>query len=126
MKALRNHIHREVENTQQTHVRDIVGRLTRQRVPCAQVSRRYYNSHALVDVTLSAVFDPPLKDGKLAENAKVRSPRIVVSSPVTISKGAPCVDVRQAVCDMVAHFSTAALTLKSESTAAGMLDNDDG
>ena len=53
-----------------------------------QVSRRYYNSHALVDVTLSAVFDPPLREGAPSCDTRVRQPRIVVSTPTTIRQGA--------------------------------------
>ena len=52
-----------------------------------QVSRRYYNAHALVDVTLSAVFDPPLEDGAPARGARIRQPRFVISTPVTIPTG---------------------------------------
>jgi hypothetical protein len=53
-----------------------------------QVSRRYYNSHALVDVVLAAEFDPPLREGVPSRGTRVRQPRIVVSTPTTISKGA--------------------------------------
>ena len=53
-----------------------------------QVSRRYYNAHALVDVTVSAVFDPPLQQGEPESNTKITEAKIVVSTPTVIGKGA--------------------------------------
>lgn len=52
------------------------------------MSKRYYNSHALVDLTISAVFDPPLKDGKFSggKPPKVLEPILVISVPTVIHK----------------------------------------
>jgi hypothetical protein len=56
----------------------------------AQVSKRYYNAHALVDVTLSVVFEPPLMDGRFPDGVHplIKDPKIVVSVPTVIHKGA--------------------------------------
>lgn len=53
-----------------------------------QVSKRYYNSHAFVDLTVSAVFDPPLMDGKCAggKPPRVLDPVVIISVPTVISK----------------------------------------
>ncbi|EIE21740.1 molybdenum cofactor-binding domain-containing protein [Coccomyxa subellipsoidea C-169] len=55
-----------------------------------KVSKRYYNAHALVDVTLSVVFEPPLMEGKFPDGVHplVKHPKIIVSVPTVIHKGA--------------------------------------
>ena len=57
-----------------------------------QVSKRYYNAHALVDVTIALEFKPPLMDGKFAEGVHplVQDPKIVVSVPTIIHKAGAC------------------------------------
>ena len=57
-----------------------------------QVSKRYYNAHALVDVTLSVVFEPPLMEGKFPDGVHplVKHPKIIVSVPIVIHKGEHC------------------------------------
>ncbi|BDA47143.1 Xanthine dehydrogenase/oxidase [Coccomyxa sp. Obi] len=57
-----------------------------------KVSKRYYNAHALVDVTISVKFKPPLMDGKFPGGVHplVQDPKIVVSMPTVIHKGGNC------------------------------------
>lgn len=60
-------------------------------VRVVQVSKRYYNAHAYVDVTMSVVFEPPLMDGKFPDGVHplVKQPRIVASVPTILPSGAP-------------------------------------
>ena len=53
-----------------------------------QLAKRYVNAHALVDLCLSAVFDPTLGSSKSASTKKVQEACIVISTPTVIEKGA--------------------------------------
>ena len=54
-----------------------------------QLAKRYVNAHALVDLCLSAVFDPPLGSSGPASTKTVQEVCIVISTPTVIEKGAP-------------------------------------
>ncbi len=50
-----------------------------------QLAKRYVNAHALVDVCLSLVLDPPQCNGASAQ--KIVNACIVISTPTIIEKG---------------------------------------
>ena len=52
-----------------------------------QLAKRYVNAHALVDLCVSAVFDPPLGSSGPASTKKVQEACIVISTPTVIEKG---------------------------------------
>ena len=54
-----------------------------------QLAKRCVNAHALVDLCLSAVFDPPLGSSGPASTKTVQEACIVISTPTVIEKGAP-------------------------------------
>ena len=51
-----------------------------------QLAKRYANAHALVDVAVSLVLDPPERNGAKAQ--KVVDTCIVIGMPTVIEKGA--------------------------------------
>ena len=52
-----------------------------------QLAKRYVNAHALVDLSLSAIFDPPLGSGGSVSTKTVQEPCIIISTPTVIEKG---------------------------------------
>lgn len=52
-----------------------------------QLAKRYVNAHALVDLCVSAVFDPPRGGSGPASSKKVQEACIVISTPTVIEKG---------------------------------------
>lgn len=52
-----------------------------------QLAKRYVNAHALVDMCVSVVLDPPRANGASASSQKVLEACIIVSMPTVIEKG---------------------------------------
>ena len=96
----------------------------------AQVSKRYYNAHALVDVTLSAVFEPPLMDGRFPDGVHplIKDPKIIFSVPTLIHKGARSVPIEPDIrkyhaCPLADNFGRNRSSMAPKSSSACLLSS---